>query len=437
MIVSFDAAQMGSMEVPDSQLVGVFHAPPGAPAADGGELTRQALGSPIGSPPLRDLARGKKHVVILADDNTRITPVHLLLPEVLRELALGGVRADEITLLMALGTHRAMTAEEIEAKLGAEVAHQVRVVNHAWQDASALVDCGQTEHGTPIVVNRLALEADLLLGLGHVAPHRVAGYSGGGKIVQPGISGEATTGSTHWLSAQYSLFEILGKRDNPVRVEIDAVANRAGLSFVVNAVLDPAGRLLQVFAGDMVEAHRAASRRAALASTTTVPMLADIVVAEAWPADMDMWQAVKALFPAAQAVKPGGVIVLLADCPEGIATQHPEVLRTGYRTLEEVRSLQAEGAFEDLSAAAHLAHVSEVVIHRASTILVSQHIPASDVRSLNLVPAPSAQEALTVAARLSGLGAPSISILRRAPEMIIQVDADATNTTGSAKDNTK
>jgi len=417
--------QLGSdtppLEVEERELIGVFQPPKVQAAADQGAMVRQALASPIGSERLADLARGKKRIVILCDDNTRSTRVDLLLPEVLKELALGGAKEEQITILLALGTHRAMTQSEIDERLGREVARRLRVVNHDWKNRSALADLGRTEHDTPIEVNRLALEADLLIGLGHVVPHRVAGYSAGGKIVQPGISGEATTGCTHWLSAQYSLFDMLGRCENPVRAEIDAVAERVGLAFIVNTIQDAQGHLLGVFAGHPVRAHRAAARLAETVSTATAPALADIVVAHAWPADLDMWQAVKALFTAAQAVKRGGVIVLVAACREGVAYQHPEVLRFGYRPVAEVRALQAAGQIADLSAAAHLAHGGEVVAEWARCVLVSEGIGEADARRLGFSWAASVQDGFAVARRLADRSSPTVVILKNASEMMIRI----------------
>jgi len=421
MLVSFEPDWIEPTEIDDAQLIGVFRPPVADQAEDGVSLITQALRVPIGSPRLLELAKGKERVVILSDDNTRSTRADLLLPPILAELSAAGVGEDKITVLMALGTHRAMTAAEIEAKLGAELARRLRVVNHDWKDSSILVDLGETEHGTPIHVNKLALEADLLIGLGLVLPHRVAGYSAGGKIVQPGISGEATTGSTHWLSAQFSMFDTLGKRDNPVRAEIDAVAEKVGLDFVVNTVQDVEGHLLGVYAGHLVEAHRVASQHAAKMSTVEIPELADVVVADAYPADIDIWQAVKGFFPAAQAVKKGGVIILLAACSEGVADQHPEVLEYGYRPLKEVRQIHASGKIADLSATAHLAHVSEVVIEHARCVLVSPGVSEEETHRLYLHSADTLSEALVVAQGLLGNPTPSVTVLQNAAEVIVWV----------------
>ncbi len=156
------------------------------PAPDPEAVIHDALAHPLGAPPLAELARGRQKVVIVADDMTRLTPVSLILPAMLEHLARAGLRDEQVTVMMALGTHRPMTEEELRARVGEEVWGRVQVVNHAHWEPEMLVDLGPTENGTPIVLNRLVWEADLVLAVGSVFPHHIAGYSGGSKIIQPG-----------------------------------------------------------------------------------------------------------------------------------------------------------------------------------------------------------------------------------------------------------
>ena len=155
-------------------------------------LIANALAHPIDSPRLRDLGRGSDRVTILFDDNTRATPVALIVPWLLEELAQGGGRT-EITFLAASGTHRPMTSAETKKKLGPEVYRDYPVLDHRWNDPAGLVDLGLIDSDSPVRVNRLLLESDLVIGIGHVVPHRVAGFSGGSKIVQPGVNHRTDT----------------------------------------------------------------------------------------------------------------------------------------------------------------------------------------------------------------------------------------------------
>ena len=168
--------------------------------ADVKEEVIRALERPIGSGPLREIVKGAGKVVIVADDNTRLTPTDRILPVLLDEMNAAGVKDSQITVIIALGTHRFMTPQEILEKFGAEVVRRVAVKNHDYKNPAGLVDLGTTPNGTHVTVNREAYEADFKIGVGSIVPHHIPGYAGGAKIVQPGICGERTTAETHLLS---------------------------------------------------------------------------------------------------------------------------------------------------------------------------------------------------------------------------------------------
>jgi nickel-dependent lactate racemase len=146
-----------------------------------------------------------------------------------------------------------MTTEEIRAHFGEEVVRRVRVANNPWRDPAEMVELGVTENGTPVTISREAMQADFLIGVGSIVPHHIPGYSGGAKIVQPGLTGAATTGATHFLSTR-APHSYLGQVENPVRAKIERIAGQVGLKAIFNVILDPAGRLVQAFYGDFVQA---------------------------------------------------------------------------------------------------------------------------------------------------------------------------------------
>ena len=401
--------------VPQRNLLGVFSPNESLPVADPAAEIRRALREPFGSLPLAEDARGAKRVVIAADDLTRQTPNPLILPILLDELNRAGVADAQVSVLIALGTHRPMTPVEIERHFGPQVVGRVAVLNNPWQDPAQLADLGSTPNGTPIQVSRLALEADTLIGLGGIVPHHIPGYSAGAKIVQPGISGPATTGATHFLSTR-TRRSYLGLVENPVRAEMETVAARAGLRFILNVVQDAQGRLVGAFAGNFVRAHRAGAALAEQVYGVALPAQAEIVVAGSHPCDIEFWQAHKSLYPADIAVKDGGTIIVVTPCPEGVSVMHPEVLEYAGLTAEEIEARILSGAIPDQAAGA-LGLAWAKMRQRARIFLVSGGIAPEAARALGFTPFNTVDAALE--ASLSDHGpAARVSVLTHAPDML-------------------
>lgn len=400
MKISFAQPVFASVEVPDRRLIGVFSPAAAQEPPSFLELLEKSLASPIGSPSLGELAPGAGKILVLVDDITRQTPIALLLPRVLEEFRKAGAGPERVRVLVACGTHTPANSEEIEERVSTEVFDTYYVEQHYWKAADQLENVGETEDGCPVVINRRLREANLVIGIGSIVPHRVVGFTGGGTIVQPGVCGAQTTGWTHWLSAQYNGEEIMGKPDNPVRLKVEAVARKAGLRFIVNAVMDGQQRVAGIYSGDPVQAHRAGCRHSAEIFSIRLPKKADIVLIESEPANYDLWQAAKGIYSADLAVRPGGVIVLLATCPFGVSHEHREVLQFGYRALSEVRQLVDQRQIHDLAAAAHLVHVGAVIRGKAQAIMVSPGIPRGEQESLGFIPAENPSEALDKALAL-------------------------------------
>ncbi len=384
---------------------------------DASETIRTALESPIGCGAISCEVKASDKVLLLIDDKSRTTPVHDILPLVLDELHKAGVPDQAVTILVALGTHRPMTAIEMEERVGPGIFGKITVLNHAWDDPASLRNLGTTAAGTDIWVNRLALEADYIIGIGHIVPHRVAGYSGGGKIIQPGISGPVTTGRTHWLSAYHSAEEVLGQPDNPVRHEIEEVALRVGLKFIVNVVQDSGGKIAGVFAGHPVSAHRAGCRFSESIYGVRIAKKADIVISEAYPTESELWVGTKALQAADVVVKPGGVVILLAECPEGISCSHGGLIeKVGFRPLKEVEELVRTGVLEDLNVSSYLARVGNV-LEKTPTILVSRGISGEQAKKIGFIDCDNMVSALQKALSMVEPG-PEIVVLHQGSELL-------------------
>lgn len=387
-----------TVEIPENSLIDVIELPYLPPMSQPRMAVRRALESPVDSPSLLSLARAKRNAVILVPDRTRPAPVELLLSEILSVLEEGGMSRDNITIIIGLGTHRPMTTHEITELVGRDITETVRVSNHEWWNEEELVDIGTTCNGTRIHINRMVWNAELKIALGGVKPHRAAGWSGGAKMIQPGVSGPMTTGYTHWLSAHFGVEEILGVEDNPVRQEMEEIAGRIGLDFVVNYVLNGSYEMIGVSAGHYVGAHRTCVRIARPIYVKRISELADIVISGSSPASSNMWANGTGPNSAELVMKEGSTIVLAAPCPDGVAKEHPDVIKFGYRSLEDVRGLVESGEITDLCAAAHLVHAgSKLHNRRARCILSSTGVGPEEAARLGVQHVNNPQKAVDMA----------------------------------------
>ena len=401
--------------LPEKNLIGVF-SPKNIPGA--AHVTQEiirALSQPIGTKILRELAAGAKKVVLVADDNTRLTPTDKIIPALLAELNAARIKDEQITVIIALGTHRPMTENEILVKFGEEVVRRVTVKNHDFRDPNLMVDLGMTPNGTHIMVNREVYESDFKIGIGSIVPHYIPGFAGGAKIVQPGISGEQTTAETHLLST-CAPRSFLGLRENPVRLELNSIARAVGLNTIFNTVLNCHGEVVGAFYGDTVEAFNAGVELSQEVYSVELPEEADIVVSSSYPCDLEYWQSHKALYPSDLAVKAGGIIILATPCPEGVSVMHADVLEiTGY-SMRELQDRVSRKEVHD-EVAASLAIGWAQVKERESVYIVSDGVCAADAVKLGFTPFASVAEALASAMKQKGECA-RVTVLTHAPDML-------------------
>ena len=408
-----------SVDIPASNLRSILspNAVPGVESLDA-EIQR-ALSHPIEAPLLRDAARDAGQVLIIADDMTRLTPVDRIIPHVLDELNLAGVRDEQVTVMIALGTHRPMTETEIQQRFGDPVLSRVNVINSPWQDPEQMQDLGYTEHGTPISIARMAIDADIVIGLGSIVPHHIPGFSAGAKIVQPGISGAATTGATHFLSTR-TRRSYLGLVENVIRHEMETIADLIGLTAVLNTILNQDGEVVATVYGD----HRAAFRRGVEHSQSvygvTFPEQADIVIASSYPCDIEFWQAHKTLYPADIAVREGGTIIVLTPCPEGVSVTHADMLDITALDADTIESMIERGDMHDVVSGG-LALAWARIRERADVSLVSHGITDQDARALAFTPFASVDDALNAALGKYGKDA-TINVLTHAPDLLPILD---------------
>jgi len=251
----------------------------------------------------------------------------------------------------------------------------VRVENLS-QDPADFVDLGVTPLGVPVFVSRRYLESDLSIAVGNIIPHMYAGWAGGAKMVQPGVSNPVTTAKTH-LMAGPRVYKILGDVDNPVRREMEQIARDSGLKFIVNVVLNRDGQVVAVVAGDVVTAHRAGVEIARPIYTLELDEQPDIVVASSHPADRDLWQGFKPVNNCGMLVKDGGTLILLIPAPEGISPDHQQLVELGMTPGDEVLAMVERGEIVDeVGAATYLAY--DQTRKRINVTLVTDGIPKGE-----------------------------------------------------------
>ena len=397
-----------AVDLPDNNVIGVYTGGAVPARIDEDHLISDALESPIGSPRLREVVRPSDRVLIVSDDNTRATPVHKILPHVLVELAEAGLDEANVSLIIASGTHRIMSDAEKAAKLGEDVLEHHVVLDHRWDDPASLYHLGSAKGLDLEIWPNLALkQADFIIGIGLIIPHAVAGFSGGGKIITPGVCGERTNGDMHWAMVDVPPEQVCGVYDTPVRRIINKVAREVGLRFIVNVVLNSNERVVSCVAGDPVEAHLAGTRSCAEVHRVDLPCRADIVIVDSFGSDLDYWQAIKAMTPAGLVMDDGGIVIHVCDCPEGVSGAHPEVLEYGYLPVRKI----------DKSVAVHMVQASRVIADRGKGIIVTRGISDEDCRRLGFAPAADLGQAVAMALDEKGDDA-TIVVLKQASDII-------------------
>jgi nickel-dependent lactate racemase len=288
----------------------------------------QALRSPTGTEPLRDVAGANDSVAIVFSDLTRPMPNDRVLPPLLQELALAGVSDAQIVLINALGTHRPQTDEELRGMLGDQIVDRYRIVQHdAWGDD--LVPVAKNRAGHPVSINRAYVEASLRILTGFIEPHFFAGFSGGPKAVLPGIAdidaildnhNGAMLADPNATWARTEARPEHGRGANPLWEEMLAVAQRTAPSFLLNVTLNQKREVTGVFAGDMLAAHREGVAFVRKTAMRLVSHPFDVVITSnsGYPLDLNLYQAVKGMSAGAQIVRPGGDIIVAAECWDGI-----------------------------------------------------------------------------------------------------------------------
>jgi nickel-dependent lactate racemase len=298
------------------------------PPDDLREVVRAALASPVDAPPLRDRARGARRIVITVPDRTRPRLAREILPTVIEELETGGVKRETIELLIANGTHGEHTESELADIVGPQVAGNFRIHQNLARNRQAFRDLGRTGRGTPVLLNRLVVEADLNVVIGTVATHYFAGWGGGRKMIVPGSCSIETAWANHRLTltdrgdlnplCRSGLLE-----GNPVHEDMQEAAGLLKNTFLVNMILDGWAQVAGLTAGDLVASHRAAIEEARGMLEVPVHGKCDLAILSAggYPLDINMVQSHKSMDHVQEFLKAGGAMITLAECSNGAGSE--------------------------------------------------------------------------------------------------------------------
>ena len=367
------------------------------------ELVEASLDSPIGSPKLEELAKGKKNIVIISSDHTRPVPSKIITPILLRRIRAAQPDAN-IKILVATGFHRPSTHQELLDKYGQEIVDHEQIVMHVSTDDAAMVKIGTLPSGGECIVNRVAVEADLLLSQGFIEPHLFAGYSGGRKSVLPGISSYKTILADHcseFINSPNARPGIL--QGNPIHKDMLYAAKTAGLKFIVNVVLNGDREVIASFAGDLEQAHAKGTEfLTSLAAVKKIESDITVVTNSGYPMDQNIYQAVKGMVSAEATNKEGGVIIMVAGLADGTGG------KGFYNNLAESKSPKE---FLDHVAKVDRAHTvpdqweSQVlarILDRHHVIVVSDLIKPELVTNMHMELGKTFDEAMQRAYKLQG-----------------------------------
>lgn len=386
------------------------------------DLIREALNNPIGTPPLRELAKGKNKVVLVTSDHTRAVPSKITLPLELEEIRKGNPDAD-ITILIATGLHRPTTEEEQRRMFGdAIVDNEKIVVNHAFEP-DEFVNMGTLPSGAEFHVNKLATECDLLICEGFIEPHFFAGFSGGRKSILPGICSQETVNENHSYKAIASKYSKTGVLEhNPIHEDMVYAARLVNVQFILNVALNAEKKVIAAWAGDLEKAHEEGV--AFIREWSQCPSITgDIVITSngGYPLDQNLYQSPKAVATAEACAGEDGVIIMCCSCADGMGGTHFEkLIQMG--TPEEIDAYLSKIPPKETIPEQWCPQIYARILHKHKMILVTTYLDPDLVRKCNMIPASTPDEALEIAYELKGRDASvvvipdGVSVLAVAPE---------------------
>ena len=409
------------VDLPDANLVKCLGYREAEPLADPSGAVSAALASPTGAAPLADLARGKKNACVVISDVTRPVPNPVILPPILRTLEESGIPRARILILVATGMHRPNLGDELAEMVGAETATNYRIENHDGLNRQQHAYLGESPRGVPVWIDSRYVEADLKITTGLIEPHFMAGFSGGRKLICPGLAALEAVRVWHGPKFLEHPNARVGVLDgNPVHEENTWIGRRAGCDFIVNTVIDAQRRILKVVAGDMEAAFLPGVAFVRDLVVDTVPEPVDVVVTSSagYPLDATFYQSVKGMVAAADIVKPGGTVILAASLSEGIGSEPFQRLLKENTSVDAFmdRILHGDYFVMDQWQLEELAKV----LRKARVVVVTDGLPEETLGKLFVETAPSVEQAVADCLARYGASA-TIAAIPKGPYVIAEV----------------
>jgi nickel-dependent lactate racemase len=383
-----------SIQIPDNVPVQQVESRKIAPVPDVRTAVEESLNRPIGTSPLRELVKPNQTVALVVTDITRQLPEEIILPLLLLELEAGGIKKRDITAVVATGTHRPNTPEELNKKFG-EIVNEISFINHDPYDSKGLVELGTSSSGIPLVFNRAVAQADIRISTGVIETHLFAGYSGGVKSIAVGVAGEKTIAATHnYQMLQQTRLGII--EGNEFRRFLTEATQAVGLHFIVNAVQTGKKEVVKVVSGDPVKAFDEGVKTARHLYEVEIDQPGEIVVSGvSYPKSRDLYQATRAanvvVFGPQPVVSKGGVILIPAPCEDGCG--HP-----GYCTImkrsENADDVIAISREEGFAPGEQKALILAWILKQARIVMTDCSLPEETLREIHLESSPTLQEAL-------------------------------------------
>jgi nickel-dependent lactate racemase len=393
----------------------------GMPLADPAAEIARVLQAPTGCAPLAEIACGKRTACVLICDVTRPVPNALLLPPLLAEMERAGIARQNILILVATGLHRPNEGAELEEMVGSFVMANYRIENHDGRRLDQHAYLGESPRGVPIWIDQRYVEADLKVTVGLIEPHFMAGYSGGRKLICPGIAALETIRVWHgprFLEHPLATTGVL--HGNPVHEENTWIARRAGCDFILNVVLNEARRPLKIVGGEMEAAFHEGVDTVRELARVTVPEPQDIVVTSAagYPLDTTFYQAIKGMVAAAPIVKPGGTIIIAASLSEGLGSPEFQRVLDENRNLDEfLAKIQADYFVMDQWQLEEMAKA----VRRAKIRVVTEGLPAAVLNRYFVTAHGTFDDAFAAAVSDHGLQA-TVAVVPKGPYVVAEVE---------------